>query len=451
MWYATGVMFLSSLLLTGVVRGEVTLEKFAYAADIELDGAGAGYRLSMPEEVYAGVTRTDLGDLRVFNAAGVIVPHDLRLLPAYAEQFETAAELAFYPLEDEQRDLDRLRLSLTQGEAFTKLDIDVGGELESAVRGFIIDARDVAGPLHRLEVEWQAPSAGARFLAHVSVEASADLQTWRMVAADAVLADLSHLGHRLRRNRIDLPGGIHSFYRLKFKDTSSRLALKSLRGWSAKRRWTTRYRWRDVVVQPGQQAGEYRFTNLTGMHVYRIRVGLPERNTLAAATLQSRPNDSSSWVHRLTTSLYRLQFADGEINHPDLTVAGVTDQQWRLTVEQSGGGLGAGMPEVSMAWQPHDLVFIARGEAPFVLAWGSASVAPPTPSAASPFDRVGESAMRVARLHDAILHPGGASALVTPIDWRRYVLWGVLVLGALIIVVLALRLLHRMNKDGEPV
>ena len=187
MWYATGVMFLSSLLLTGVVRGEVTLEKFAYAAEIELDGVGAVYRLGMPEEVYAGVTRTDLGDLRVFNAAGAVVPHDLRLPPAYAEQFETVAELAFYPLEDEQRDLDRLRLSLTQGEEFTKLDIDVGGELEIAVRGFIIDARDVAGPLHRLEVEWQAPSAGARFLAHVSVEASADLQTWRMVVADAVL------------------------------------------------------------------------------------------------------------------------------------------------------------------------------------------------------------------------------------------------------------------------
>ena len=81
MRYWTGVVRLSTLLLAGTVRGEVVMTDFAYAAQLALKGSGAVYRLSVPEQVCAGVARTDLGDLRVFNAAGAAVPHDLRIPP----------------------------------------------------------------------------------------------------------------------------------------------------------------------------------------------------------------------------------------------------------------------------------------------------------------------------------------------------------------------------------
>jgi len=158
--------------------------------------------------------------------------------------------------------------------------------------------------------------------------------------------------------------------------------------------------------------------------VFRIHVGLPERNTLAGAVLYSRRTVKSPWIRRLSTQLYRLQIADGEVNNADLSVAGVSDRYWRLSVEQSGGGLGAGGPGIRIAWQPHDLVFIARGEPPFTLAWGSARVAPPLAEAANPFDRVGASAMLNARLDEEISHPGDGAAVARPIDWRRYTLWG---------------------------
>ena len=43
-----------------------------------MDGKGAIYSVELPEDVYKTVTRNDLGDIRVFNGAGEVVPHTIR-------------------------------------------------------------------------------------------------------------------------------------------------------------------------------------------------------------------------------------------------------------------------------------------------------------------------------------------------------------------------------------
>ena len=51
---------------------------FAYGMELRVDGAGALYEVSLPIEVYRSITRSDLGDVVVFNAAGELVPFALR-------------------------------------------------------------------------------------------------------------------------------------------------------------------------------------------------------------------------------------------------------------------------------------------------------------------------------------------------------------------------------------
>ena len=89
-WLTSLVGFLGSGLALATTA---TLQDFAYGLRVEAAGTGPIWELTLPEAVYRGVTRADLGDLRVFNAAGVVVPHALRLPEAIAREAPPAVSL----------------------------------------------------------------------------------------------------------------------------------------------------------------------------------------------------------------------------------------------------------------------------------------------------------------------------------------------------------------------
>ena len=68
-------LLITPLLLLTQLTHAVSESDFAYGYTLEVDGDGAIYSLTLPEAVYHGLTRTDRGDLRVFNSQGVAVPH----------------------------------------------------------------------------------------------------------------------------------------------------------------------------------------------------------------------------------------------------------------------------------------------------------------------------------------------------------------------------------------
>ena len=70
----------ASLMATGAVgAADLVPQDFAYARQIETPDNATIYRVALPLDVYKNVVRSDLGDLRVFNASGKAVPYALRL------------------------------------------------------------------------------------------------------------------------------------------------------------------------------------------------------------------------------------------------------------------------------------------------------------------------------------------------------------------------------------
>jgi len=49
---------------------------------------------------------------------------------------------------------------------------------------------------------------------------------------------------------------------------------------------------------------------------------------------------------------------------------------WLLRVEQNNGGIGSGVPQLQAGWQPHQLLFVTRGNAPFQIAYGNSEIKP---------------------------------------------------------------------------
>ncbi len=84
------------------------------------------------------------------------------------------------------------------------------------------------------------------------------------------------------------------------------------------------------------------------MPVDRVNIELPEINSLIRAVIKSRPTRQSEWSVRQKGFFYRLSVDKTNISNDVLSIAEVNDR----------------------------LLFLARGEAPFTLAYCSAGLGP---------------------------------------------------------------------------
>jgi len=108
-------------------------------------------------------------------------------------------------------------------------------------------------------------------------------------------------------------------------------------------------------------------------------------------------------------------------------------------------------PSVELLYPQRELVFLADGKAPYTLAWGNHEVLTPPPSLRGLVDtdlaRAGETATAVTLL--AIEEAGGAARLApeAEIPWRRWLLWGLLILAAIVTGRMAMKLYREMNPQ----
>lgn len=430
---------------------------FAYGARIEPAGDGPLYEVTLPRAVYESVTRADLGDLRVFNARGEVVPHALRRREAREAPGEWL-RLPLFPVRSaDKRKPDELSLRIEKGAGGSIVNVLSG---PAAGRGapvvmYIADASAAAGPLRALEVNWKDGPAGG-FAGSLRVDASDDLRQWRNVASDAPVVRLRHDGRLLERRRVELAPVRAKYLRLLWTGTERAAALTEIKAERAADAPLPACEW--LTLAPAEaKPGEYRFGLDGHMPVDRARVRLPQANTVAHVELASRAGPTDSWRLRASGLAYRLRKNGGELTGEDLTLSpgNTGDREWRLRVSQHEGGLGSGQPALELGWVPQAVVFVARGEGPFTLAYGSAGLLPGDYS----LERLlrdfasrdkQELAPQEARPGGTVTL-GGAERLRVPFTarpWRKWLLWGALGLGVFFLGWMAARLLRQLQSPG---
>ncbi len=129
---------------------------------------------------------------------------------------------------------------------------------------------------------------------------------------------------------------------------------------------------------------------------------------------------------------YRLRQDAGEISAPPLAIAPVAYRYWLLRVDPKSGGIGRGQPRMRGGWVPQEIVFAARGTGPFLIAYGNASAAP-TALAVTTLVPGYHSSTEAGTIPVALTGPaaplGSLEQTKPPRQYRRAVLWAVLVLG----------------------
>ena len=448
-----GLIGCGLLVAPAQAKQPLTPQDFAAGLELHLGGSEGLYQLPLPEAVYQGVVRADLADLRVFNGAGETVPFQLQR-PS-ADRPEEWRRLPLFPLPATAgAESASLRVEIQRDAAGAVIEVR---EQTSAVpnghSSYLLDASALQRPLTALEIDWEeAAGTGATY--RVRVEGSDDLQHWRPLGGEETLLRLQYAGQELLRRRLQLRPGNLRYLRLSAAASGPPWQVTEVRALLASAAEEPARQW---LSRPGtsqnSQLPEFLFDSGGHFPVDRLQLRLPQANTIVRASLHSRNRESDPWQRRAAGLVYQLTRDGATLTSPELTSAPCGDRYWLLRLEQ--GSLGQGTPELELGWQPHHLTLLARGEGPFLLAFGSGGV--------TSGEAAGTLLSQLAARPEATGQPlpaqlgaqrvlGGAPALTArpPANWSTWLLWATLLAGVALLAWMAWRLFQQLERPRTP-
>ena len=429
---------------------------FAYIAETQTKKVTPYYELEIPTEVYRTITRTDLGDLRVFNRDGHVVPHGLRSQALIRTQKTEIIRIPYFPLYQQAgKKVGDLHLNIKRNSQGEVIDIHSRPGKENSdkrLSGYLLDLRDWDKPVQQIKLNWKNPG-NESFIRKLRISRSHNLEHWQYVAAGKTLVNMAYQNHLLKENTINVATPKTKYLKLMFEDQKPGLELDSIEVGFTKYTRTKKQNWNTVTVKAAAAKGEYSFSNNLKAYAHQLDIKLPENNTVVRVHVLSRANAEGQWRHHGTSLLYRLSVNGNNIEKSKMTISPNRDKYWLLRFEQQGGGLGSGLPTVKFSWYPQQLVFVARGEAPYRVAWGSTRVEPVNVNANQllpNLDTMGlsnENVISAAHLLTDTMRSVNKKMLKPKekeINWQHWILWIVLVVSALMLIWMAVRLMKKM-------
>jgi hypothetical protein len=419
-------------------------EDFAWAWPVQTDGNAGVVRFALTPEVYARITRADLADLAAFNAAGESIP----LAPAALASERLAPPPAPAPQRVPLFNVPRaapgaapenIELHIARGPdgRLTQLDAAVSTlGADTGANDVLLDLGTVAAPVTALEVELEA-AARDHLNARVDVEASDDLANWSPVASNLAVVSLRENGIALERRRLDFAATRAPYLRLRRRDADAPLPLTTVNAYALRPGVAPEVPLQSAALQGTPDAG------LAGVFVYalpgllpvqRLEVRLADTNAIATVIVESRDAAAEPWIERSRQVAFRLGEGDDAIESPPLDLAALRNLQWRVRTEPAQ----ARAPALTVWYRPDTFVMLTQGAAPYRLAAGSFRARRPDypmrTLLAEMQSRQGDLWLPPeARLGNGAPLSGEAAlrAPAAPPPYKRWLLWGVLIAGAL--------------------
>ncbi|CAG2094026.1 DUF3999 domain-containing protein [Xanthomonas euroxanthea] len=435
----------------------------AQAADVRQDyrqqwplqvaGSDAGlYQLRLNAAIYRSAQDAGLRDVTVIDARGEEMPAALlpadaapaaaprrQRLPVFALPAGAApanGDLQLIAERDASGAVRRL-----EGRFATGAAAGAGGS-------WLIDASALGDRPRALWLDWDGNTP---VQARLRVEGSDDLRDWRVLAADATVMALDNQAQRLQQRRIALDEGARY---LRIVPVSG--ALPALRAVDAELDGVAaplQSQWLELPGTAQDKAVLYALPGRFPVTQVDVSGGQAEAVEWIA---ESRDADDAPWLRRAGPWLaYRLGAGNAAASPPQQLSAPVRDRQWRLLAAQ---GRSTARPTLRVGYQPERMMFLAQGQPPYAVVAGSARVQRGDAPLASMLQALRRergaqwqpapasiAAQAQPLAGDAALQPAA-----TPRDWKRWLLWGLLIGGAVLVGGFAVSLLRSPAANRSP-
>lgn len=448
-------MFLAvSCLLAANIAAAAPPSKNDYASGVSVN---AGYTQPMietilPDEVYRAVTRQDLGDLRVFNADGMPVPHAFCAARESTTPEATEQALQVFVLRGrEQIYTDNSRVAV-ETPAGTRVDVEESGAPAAAVVSgliHIIDAREASEPLRAIRFDWESPDGVSEV--KVRIEASDDLDRWQVIVPNSTLLLARQGDQELRRERIQLPRREYQYLRVQRIDNGPPLSINAVIAEQVAAAEEIEPVWFTATRTPSNESDALLFDAEHVAPVTYARLRLRQENSTVSVAVQSRADEKAPWRTRWSGESYVIVSETVRRESPPARFDVTADRYWRVQILKD--------PQVyqdtvlELGYRPARLRFLAQGTGPFVVAFGSRRAEVARPAVCDGLLADVSAADRERMVEEGytaqIVSLGGADALKplpkkTPV--KVVVLWAVLVVGVALLVGMALSLMKRVRK-----
>ena len=434
---------------------------FAYGCSLPVIDETGIHALDLPLAVYEKAVRPDLGDLRVFNGAGEVVPHAVRRIAE--ETSQTRQAVPFFPLPGE-RQVSRSRSLPARCPQCRRRGGHRGDRQYRPNPAAAHHPRICLTPPHlrarptELELQWRSSAS----IMSVSLAQSSDLAHWSPLVDRAVLADLTYNGGNVTSRRILLPGKTLPYIRLDCVDCREPVQLTEVSALSGTPATAGQWQWQRLSGTPAKEEKEERVIEYrldAKITVTALQLGFPAANSLLRATIESRSKTDAPWRQVAHADFYRLDLQGQSLVNPLVYCPPNSDTYWRIRVITDGAGLSGNtqMPRLELGWRQEQVVFLGRGSGPYTLAFGSTKAAEEVSALQ---DNLVLAALRDTKTESHIqrvepgplLTLGGDQALkarLPAISWKKILLWVVLVAGVALLAFMT-RTMYREMQAKKP-
>ena len=420
------------------------------------------YRTELPIAVYQHTRSNTLADITITNAAGEQVPYDLLAFEqtyAPAKLKVNKKVLAVYPItEASLNNPSALQIQLDKNEGKTSLNITSNDQTAANRPLFLLDAGKENPMFDTLELNWQGAEGK---LMTVEVLRSVDLNNW-VLAGQGALLKANNGDSQITQNSIKLDkNDLGRYLQIRPLEKSDAFTVvgaaavisQKEAALPASQTQLAKFIKREL----GSKAGQ---TNLTyeALGHYpasELRVQLPSIGIITAVTIATRNTLDEPWVTLTSASVYDILKNEKRMQSPNIKIDPKVARYWQLQFNEASGGIGEVNPSLALNWSPQTLVWNARGQAPFTLHVGENPEVVNNMNIASliPDYKVEKiQALPIARVNWNVANevtPTSAAATnswETPLDYKRWYLWGGLLIGVLLLAGMAYSLLKNTPK-----
>lgn len=378
----------------------------AYALRLPLTLApGASLqRLALPAQVLVNLQTPNYSDLRIFNAQGQPVAMALARpepLLATRQQLTLMAYPVLGPATAAGLDGLSLRIEERQGQRIVQINTGGAASVNGAnaanstngisgsnntnnaaspaapapaqLLGALLDARAVSAPLVALALQADLPEAQP---VTFTVQASRDLSHWRSLGQTVLFrAGTAHLGES--DMALDFADIKDCYLRITWTGAAGQPVNAAVRGatLTTSSRSASRPLVEAALAPPAlTDAHTLSFSLPFATPLTALRITPPGGDVLIPLRVLGRNERSQPWTQLASSVVYRLQTAGGVQTSAPVALPGLAFRELKIEADAKTPGFGA-PPAIRLQFEPVQIVFLASGTGPFVLAAGRTGTA----------------------------------------------------------------------------
>ncbi|AMO92814.1 hypothetical protein CFter6_0083 [Collimonas fungivorans] len=423
----------------------------AFAPDAPLQ------RLILPAQVLVNLQTGGLGDVRIFNAKGQPLAIALSDSASLRQTEKRKIELKSSPIMGSADLTDiaasSLRIEEQQGKRIVQIESSPAGAAAPAkkVLGALLDTRAIDDPVVSLALDVDLPDAQPITF---DVQASKDLKYWRSLA-ETVFYRAEAGSSGLGADHIELPAADlkDQYLRITWTDTAGRTApvvmrsatLTTARGVSSTARVTA------ALAQPVlDNPHTLRFSLPFATPVAALKIKPAGDNVLLPVRVLGRQDVGQPWTMMTASVIYKLQTAGKLQTSAAIELPPTAYREIKIEADKKTQGFSA-PPEITLEFEPVQVVALVNGPAPFTLAAGLANATSPylpMQSLMPDYRPAQENSLPLAQADGATaLVPASAGRDGMPT--RNIILWAVLLLAALALAAMAWVLLKQNARPPQ--